>query len=50
MLDNGNTKRENSVKVFLIKGINLNQVVKSYNYSKFKTEVTDSKVNEVQKP
>lgn len=39
-----------SVKVFLVKGINLNQVVKSYNYSKFKTEVTDSKVDEIQKP
>lgn len=38
-----------SVKVFLVKGIKINQVVKSYDFRKFKTEVTDSKVNEVQK-
>jgi hypothetical protein len=36
-----------SVKVFLVKGINLNQVVQSYNYRKFKTEVTDTKIDEV---
>jgi hypothetical protein len=39
-----------SVKVLLVKGINLNQVVKSYNYRKFNTEVKDAKVNEVQNP
>jgi hypothetical protein len=39
-----------SVKVFMIKGINLNQSVKSYNYRKFATEVTDTKIDEVKKP
>jgi hypothetical protein len=39
-----------SVKVFLVKGINLNQVVKSYNYRKFSTEITDTKIDEVKKP
>lgn len=36
-----------SVKVLLVKGINVNQVIKSYNYQKFSTEVKDSKVNEI---
>lgn len=36
-----------SVKVLLVKGINVNQVIKSYNYRKFKTEVKDSKVDEI---
>ncbi len=39
-----------SVKVFLVKGINLNQSVRSYDYQKFRTEVTDSKVDEIKKP
>jgi hypothetical protein len=39
-----------SVKVFLVKGMNLNQTVRSYNYQKFRTEVTDSKVDEIKKP
>jgi hypothetical protein len=39
-----------SVKVFLVKGINLNQTVKSYNYRKFQTEVTDTKIDDVKKP
>jgi sRNA-binding regulator protein Hfq len=39
-----------SVKVFLVKGINLNQTVKSYNYRKFTTEVTDTKIDDVKKP
>lgn len=39
-----------SVKVLLVKGINLNQVVKSYNYRKFNTEVKDAKINEVERP
>lgn len=39
-----------SVKVFLVKGINLNQSVKSYNYRKFKTEVTDTKIDDVKNP
>jgi hypothetical protein len=36
-----------SVKVLLVKGINVNQIIKSYNYRKFKTEVKDSKVDEI---
>ena len=39
-----------SVKVLLVKGINVNQVVKSYDYRKFKTEVKDSKVDEIKNP
>jgi hypothetical protein len=36
-----------SVKVLLVKGVNINQTIKSYNYRKFKTEVKDSKVDEI---
>lgn len=36
-----------SVRVLLVKGINVNQIIKSYNYRKFKTEVKDSKVDEI---
>ena len=36
-----------SVKVLLVKGFNINQIIKSYDYRKFATEVKDSKVNEV---
>ncbi|MGI8641889.1 MAG: hypothetical protein ACR2MG_18320 [Pyrinomonadaceae bacterium] len=39
-----------SVKVLLVKGINVNQVVKSFNYRKFNAEVKDSKVDEVKQP
>jgi outer membrane lipoprotein-sorting protein len=39
-----------SVRVLLVKGIDLNQVVKSYNYRKFNTEVKDAKVNDIQNP
>jgi hypothetical protein len=39
-----------SVKVFMIKGINLNQIVKSYNYRKFNTEITDTKIDEIKNP
>jgi hypothetical protein len=39
-----------SVKVLLVKGINVNQVIKSYNYQKFSTEVKESKVNEIKNP
>jgi hypothetical protein len=39
-----------SVKVFLVKGINLNQSVKSFNYRKFETEITDTKIDELKKP
>ncbi len=36
-----------SLKVLLVKGFNINRVVKSYNYRRFETEVKDSKVNEI---
>ena len=39
-----------SVKVLLVKGINVNQVIKSYDYQKFSTEVKDAKVNETKNP
>jgi len=39
-----------SVKVLLVKGINVNQIVKSYDYRKFTTEVKDSKVDEIKNP
>ena len=39
-----------SVRVLLVKGVDVNQVIKSYNYRKFTTEVKDSKVDELRKP
>lgn len=39
-----------SVRVLLIKGINVNQIIKSYDYHKFTTEVKDAKVGEDGKP
>ena len=39
-----------SARVLLLKGIAVNQVVRSYDYRKFQTEVKDAKVNEIQKP
>lgn len=39
-----------SVRVLLVKGISVNQVIKSYDYQKFNTEVQDSKIGDVQKP
>ncbi len=39
-----------SVRVLLVKGINVNQMIKSYDYQKFNTEVKDSKIGDVQKP
>ncbi len=39
-----------AVRVLLVKGLNVNQVVRSYGYSKFATEVKDAKVNENVKP
>ncbi len=39
-----------SVRVLLLKGIAVNQLVKSYDYRKFETEVKDAKVNESKKP
>lgn len=39
-----------SVRVLLVKGIDVNQVIRSYDYKKFETEVKDAKVNEVKRP
>ena len=39
-----------AVRVLLLKGINVNQLVKSYDYHKFETEVKDAKVDEAKKP
>ncbi len=39
-----------SIRVLLVKGLELNQVVKSYDYRKLSTEVKDAKVDEVKKP
>ena len=39
-----------SVRVLLVKGINVNQLVKSYDYRKFQTEVKGAKVDEAKKP
>jgi hypothetical protein len=39
-----------NAKVLMLKGLNVNQLVKAYDYRKFQTEVKDAKVNEVQKP
>lgn len=36
-----------SVRVLLVKGVDVNQVIKSYDYRKFKTEVEDAKVNDL---
>jgi hypothetical protein len=35
-----------SVRVLLVKGIDLNQTIRSYDYRKFKTEVNDARVTE----
>jgi outer membrane lipoprotein-sorting protein len=39
-----------SVRVFLVKGIDLNAVIRSYDYRKFTTEVKDAKVNPTEQP
>jgi hypothetical protein len=39
-----------SVRVLLVKGINVNQVVRSYNYRRFETEVKDATVGEPSTP
>jgi len=39
-----------SVRVLLVKGIEVNQLVKSYDYRKFETEVKDARVNETKNP
>lgn len=39
-----------SVRVLLVKGISVNQMIRSFDYQKFNTEVKDSKIGDVQKP
>lgn len=39
-----------SVRVLLVKGINVNQVIRSYDYRRFETEVKDAKVDDPPKP
>jgi hypothetical protein len=39
-----------NARVLLFKGVALNQVIRSYEYRKFQTEVRDASVNEVKKP
>ena len=39
-----------SVRVLFVKGIDVNQIIRSYNYRKFETEVKDAKVDEQKKP
>ncbi|MEP6944509.1 MAG: hypothetical protein ABJA02_01230 [Acidobacteriota bacterium] len=39
-----------SVRVLLVKGIDVNQLIKSYDYRRFDTQVKDASVNEVKKP
>ena len=39
-----------SVRVLLVKGIDVNQVIQSYDYRKFETEVKGSKVDDPKKP
>ncbi|NNE99057.1 MAG: hypothetical protein HKN25_08565 [Pyrinomonadaceae bacterium] len=39
-----------SVRVLLFGGVKVNQIVESFDYRKFKTEVEDSKVNELKQP
>lgn len=39
-----------NARVLLFKGVALNQVIRSYDYRKFQTEVRDANVNEVKRP
>lgn len=39
-----------SVRVLLVKGIDVNQVIRSYDYRKFVTEVKDAKIDEGKQP
>jgi len=38
-----------SVRVFLVKGIELNQIIRSYDYRKFSTEVKDAKIDPIER-
>jgi hypothetical protein len=38
-----------SVRVLLVKGIDVNQLIRSYDYRRFQTEVKDATVNETPK-
>lgn len=39
-----------SVRILLVKGIDVNQLIRSYDYRKFETQVKDATVNEVKRP
>lgn len=39
-----------SVRVLLVGGVNVNQVIRSYDYRKFVTEIKDAKVDDVKQP
>ena len=39
-----------SVRVLLFKGVNVNRKIESFDYQKFKSEVKDAKIGDVQKP
>nr|MCU0239866.1 hypothetical protein [Pyrinomonadaceae bacterium] len=39
-----------SVKIFLVAGININNLIKYGDYKRFDTEVKDGKVDEINKP
>ncbi|HTH50913.1 MAG TPA: hypothetical protein VL501_03210 [Pyrinomonadaceae bacterium] len=39
-----------SVRVLMVKGLNINQLIKSYDYRRFKTEVKDVKVGDEDRP
>jgi outer membrane lipoprotein-sorting protein len=39
-----------SVRLFLVKGMDLNQAIRSYDYRRFTTEVKDAKIDEVKQP
>lgn len=39
-----------SVKILLVKGINVNQLIKYSDYQKFNTEIQDSKIDEIKNP
>ena len=44
------TEINGSVRVLLFKGLNINQLITSYGYRKFETEVKDARVDDVKKP
>jgi hypothetical protein len=39
-----------SVRVLMVKGLDINMILKSYDYRRFDTEVKDARINEIKKP